>query len=245
MKIRFYQAILSSVAFLAIATACSDDDFYMTKEQEAMIGSAVNFSTSISDPFSSRTTYNHTGAFNEGDMITIFRQYSNDGGKTFDDSTVGYRVYSYQAKTVSGMNVALNTQWKVKVGKIGYEPSRGTFTQTEADSLTWDDGRTVRFGGWALSNLSNCLNNGSWGSFYPDFTMSGWVTASGPTHDIPLSLKHLGCRIAIVPKSGNQIYKVEVSTDYQDYMRSDNADSKADDEADICTEEEARARAIL
>ncbi len=243
MKIRLYQTILSSVAFLAIATACNDDDFYMTKEQEAMIGSAVNFSTSISDPFSSRTTYYHNGSFNEDDMITIYRQYSNDGGQTFDDATVGYRVYSYQSKTMSGMNVALNTQWRVKVGKIGYEPSRSTFTQTEADSLTWDDGRTVRFGGWALSNLSGCLSNGSWGSFYPDFTMAGWVTASGPTRDIPLSLKHLGCRIAIVPKSGNQIAKVEVSTDYEDYMRTDNADSKADDEADICTEEEARARA--
>lgn len=242
MKNRLYQAILSSVSLLAIVTACSDDDFYMTKDQEAMMGTAVKFNIGISDKFVTRTSYRSDGSFNEDDLITIFRQYSNDGGKTFDESTVGYRVYSYQPKTVSGMNVALNTQWKVKVGKIGYEPSRGTFTQTEADSLTWDDGRTVRFGGWALSNLSGCLNNGSWSSFYPDFTVAGWVTASGPTHDIPLSLKHLGCRIAILPKSGNQIAKVEVSTDYKDYMRSDNADSQEDDEADICTEEEARKR---
>ncbi len=243
MKTRLLKAILPSIAILAIATACSDDDFYMTKEQEAMLGTAVNFNASISDPFMSRTSYNHDGKFNENDLITIYREYSNDNGQTFDESTLGYRVYSYQPKTVSGTGVSINTQWKVQVGKIGYEPDRGTFTQTEADSLTWDDGRTVRFRAWSLSNLSGCLGNGSWGSFYPDFTMANWITASGPTRDIPLSLKHLGCRIAITPKSGNQLYKVEVSTDYKDYMRIDNADSKEDDEADICSEEEARKRA--
>ncbi len=244
MRIKLYQTVLSFMAMLAVAAACNQEDFLpTTEEQQKLLGTAVNFNASISDSFASRTTYRKDGSFNENDLITIYRQYSNDNGNTFDEENEGYRVYSYQPKNLSGMNVSLNTQWKVQAGKIGYETSKGAFTQTAADSLTWEDGRTVRFRAWALSNMSRCLSNGSWSLFYPDFTMSGWITASGPTHDIPLTLKHLGCRIAVIPKSGNQIYKVEFATDYLDYMRTDNADSDEDDQLDICTEEEARKRA--
>ncbi len=174
--------------------------------------------------------------------MTIYREYSSDGGKTFDESTLGYRVYSYQPKTVSGTSIAVNTEWKVVAGKEGYEKSE-YFTQTAADSLTWDNSQTVRFRAWALSNLSNCLNNNSWDSFYPDFTKSDWVTATGPTVNIPLQLKHLACRFSIVPMSGNQITKVEICTEKEDYMYKDNADTEDKDKADMCSDEEATKRA--
>ena len=243
MKKIFYYTILL-VAILTSMTACQDDGDYapMTSEQKDLLGTAVNFNASIADAFTTRTSYKTDGSFNDNDMMVIYRQYSDDNGKTFDTSTEGYRVYSYQPKTVSGMSIALNTQWKVLAGKTGYEKEKDTFTQTDADSLTWDDGRTVRFRAWGLSNLSGCLSNGSKSNFYPDFTMAGWVTSSGPTHDIPLSLKHLACRIAVSPKSGNQLYKIELCTDVKDYMRKDNADSKEEDEKDICSEEEAQKR---
>ncbi|MGN1263561.1 MAG: hypothetical protein ACI4TW_05945 [Prevotella sp.] len=77
----------------------------------------------------------------------------------------------------------------------------------------------------------------------PDFFMSSWVTASGPSSDIPLTLRHLGCRIVVEPLSGNRLYSVEISTDYKDYMRDDNADTEDNDIADKCTEDEARQRA--
>ena len=244
MKKNFYfHAILLLTTLLTSMTACQDDDYAsMTADQKELLGTAVNFDASIADAFTTRTSYNSDGSFNDNDLMVIYRQYSDDNGKTFDASSEGYRVYSYQPKTVSGMSIALNTQWKVLKGKTGYEKERGTFTQTDADSLTWDDGRTVRFRAWGLSNLSNCLGNGSKSSFYPDFTMAGWVTSSGPTHDIPLSLKHLACRIAVSPKSGNQIYKIELCTDVKDYMREDNADSGEEDQKDICTKEEAQKR---
>ena len=216
-------------------SSCSDDEYgKLTAEQERLIGKAVNFNTSIAEPFATRASYNTDGGFNENDQITIFRQYSNDNGATFAPKREGYRVYSYQAKNVTGTNIRINTLWKVKPGKQGYEPAHGNipFPQTEADSLTWDDGRTVRFRAWGMSNLSGCLDNGKWDSFYPDFYMSSWVTASGPSSDIPLTMRHLGCRIAISPFSGNQLQEIEICTEYEDYMREDNADYIDNDTSD-------------
>lgn len=230
-------------------SSCSDDEYgKLTAEQERLIGKAVNFNTSIAEPFATRASYNTDGGFNENDQITIFRQYSNDNGATFAPESEGYRVYSYQAKNVTGTNIRINTLWKVKIGKEGYEPAHGNieargFKQTEADSLTWDDGRTVRFRAWGMSNLSGCLDNGSWDSFYPDFYMSSWVTASGPSSDIPLTMRHLGCRIAITPLAGNQLQKIEICTEYEDYMRADNADSDYNDASDKCSEDVAKERA--
>ncbi len=241
-KITRYVLLLMAVALGW--TSCSDDDaLKLSADQQALLGRAVNFSASIADDFLTRTSYNASGAFNENDLMVIYRQYSTDNGKTFDEDTQGYRIYSYQPQTVGNTGIAINTEWKVKPGKTGYEPSRGTFTQTAADSLTWDNSQTVRFRAWALSNLSGCLDNDNWDRFYPDFTRSDWVTATGPTVNVPLQLKHLGCRIAIIPISGNQISKVEISTDPKDYMYEDNADSEEDDTADKVTEEEAKERA--
>lgn len=221
-------------ALLALFTACTDDDSLdtLSAEQRQLIGRAVNFDASIADAFSTRATYVNDGSFNEGDIITIYRQYSEDG-KTFAD-TKDYRVYNFHAKTVAGTNIQINTEWKVMVGKKGYDPEREEgerlFIQTEADSLTWDNGNTVRFRAWGMSNLSGCLSSTAIiDNFYPDFTVSNWVTASGPTNGIPLSMRHLGCRIMVSPYGGNELLKVELSTDPKDYQRKDNADTPEDD----------------
>ena len=81
-------------ALLALFTACTDDDSLdtLSAEQRQLIGRAVNFDASIADAFSTRATYVNDGSFNEGDIITIYRQYSEDG-KTFAD-TKDYRVYN-------------------------------------------------------------------------------------------------------------------------------------------------------
>lgn len=240
-KITRYVWLLMAVA-LGL-TSCNDDDAaHLSAEQQSLLGRAVNFSTSMADDFTTRTTYNASGAFNENDLMVIYRQYSTDNGKTFDANTEGYRVYSYQPQTVGNTGIAINTEWKVTPGKTGKENGE-TFTQTAADSLTWDNSQTVRFRAWSLSNLSGCLGNGSWDGFYPDFCRADWVTATGPTVNIPLQLKHLGCRIAISPTSGNQISKVEITYDYKDYMYEDNADTDEEDTADKCTEDEAKKRA--
>lgn len=82
--------------------------------------------------------------------------------------------------------------------------------------------------------------------YYPDFCVSEWVTVSGPTMDIPLTLKHQGCRIGFVAKAGNELQKAEICTDWQDYMWQDNSNTNSNDESTSehgKTEAQARAEA--
>lgn len=75
--------IFCILSTLVLLSACSDDVDRFSKisdEQKSLIGRAVDFSTSVADAFTSRASYNATGAFNEGDVMTIYRQYSDDGG---------------------------------------------------------------------------------------------------------------------------------------------------------------------
>ncbi len=217
-------------------TACTEEleelDYGLTTYQGELLGRAVNFNASIAEPFTTRATYRHNGSFNEGDQMTIYRQYSNDGGQTFDtsDASLTYRVYQYDTKYATGTDIALETDWKPKVGAIGCTDGV-TKTQTAADSLTWENGQTVRFRAWSRSNLSGTLNSDNKSVYYPDYCVSGWVTVSGPTLEIPLSLKHQGCRIGFTQKSGNVLYKAEISTDWEDYKRLDNSTDKANDTA--------------
>ena len=239
------------ITALTILSACSADDDLLnpiTGEQKSLLGRAVNFNTSIADAFTSRATYNSDGRFNEGDLMTIYRQYSNDNGETFDSENEVYRVYYFKVHRAGNTGIQLKSEWAVKPGQLGSDgkgadipESRRLFTQTEADSLTWDNGKTVRFRAWSLSNLSGNNENGSNKSFYPDFTISEWVHASGPTLSIPLILRHIGCRMGFSPYLGNEITKVEICLDKEDYMRSDNADSATDDESDSMSEERAQA----
>lgn len=219
-------------------TACNDEAGVDPAQPEvdlSLLGRGVNFNASYVEPFLTKaTTYNSNGAVNAGDILTIYRQYSKDGGRTFDEADEAYRVYHYNARTASGGAVVLSREWMVKPGEYGCNKRGGKpFVQTEADSLIWETNVTTRFRAWGLSNYAGALNNkNAWSSFYPDFTVADWVPVSGPTEQLSLPLRHLGCRISFVPKPGNRLFKVELCTDEKDYRWDDNAgedDTNPDD----------------
>ena len=114
MKIRHYLYI----AVLTLLAGCAEElnERPLTQEQATLIGKGVNFRTSMADRFSTRTTWQHDGSFNEEDMMVIYRQYSNDGGISFDATTQAYRVYELKTKYATGTNIALETDWKPKPG---------------------------------------------------------------------------------------------------------------------------------
>lgn len=229
---------------VAMASACSQDDLdvsALSPDQRAWIGRAVNFNVSVADAFTHRATSytnNDDGTFNQNDRMRIYRNYLGDDGKW--ESTSVYRTYYLKHRYAAG-NISLGVDWLPEAGRQGYDDKDGdgtytTFTQTEDDSLTWENGKTLRFRAWSQSNYNNVLYNASKTYFYPDFCMAGWVNASGPTSGIPLVLNHLGSRIVFkVRQSGNQIQRVELCADinpdgtlredgWKDYKYPDNAD---------------------
>lgn len=225
-------------------TACNDEAGVDPERPEvdlSLLGRGVNFNASYVEPFLTKaTTYNSNGAVNAGDILTIYRQYSKDGGRTFDEADEAYRVYHYNARTASGGAVVLSREWMVKPGEYGCNKRGGKpFVQTEADSLIWETNVTTRFRAWGLSNYAGALNNkNAWSSFYPDFTVADWVPVSGPTEQLSLPLRHLGCRISFVPKPGNRLFKVQLCIDEKDYTWDDNAGEDAatnPDDADKLT----------
>lgn len=235
--------ILYIIAALSLVTACTANDDWLknaTEEQKSLLGRAINFDASVADAFTSRATYNGDGSFNEGDVMTIYRQFYNDKGATFDTVHEAYRVYYYKAHRAANTNILLKTEWAIMTGQYGSDGTadRKLFLQQESDTLTWEDGRTVRFRAWAISNLAGSYGRAS--TFYPDFTISDWVHASGPTLSIPLSLRHMGFRLGFTPYPGNQISRIELCLDKEDYMRKDNAGSSADDASDIMNETDAQ-----
>ena len=103
--------------------SCNEEQepWTLTQAQQELIGRGVNFNTSVADNFMTRATYRHDGSFNEEDIMTIYRQYSHDGGKTFDAATA-YRVYWLKTKYATGTSISLETNWLPKPGPK--EPSR-------------------------------------------------------------------------------------------------------------------------
>lgn len=200
MKIKNIIVLLSAF----IITSCNEDDLQLTDQQRELIGQAVNFDASMADVFSTRTTYNHDGSFNENDQLTIYRQYiSSNNAKEFDAESEISCVYVY-APTVSG-SISLGAEWKAKNG----------------DSLIWENDKTVRFRAWGRSNLADLLKNSSKSNYYPDFTISSWKGSYGPTVTIPLQMRHLACRIGISQKSGNELVSAEICTSASDYTDSE------------------------
>lgn len=223
------------IGIALLLSSCSDEQEQrpLTAAQNQLIGRAVNFSASHAELFATRTTYNADGSFNEGDVMTIYRQYSEDNGHSFDINTEAYRVYYYVPRKAAGTEIVLGNDWKPMAGAQGYDPARtpNLFTQTDADSLTWENGKTVRFRAWSRSNLSNAINNASKNTYYPDYCVSDWVTVSGPTEAVSLTMKHQGCRIAFTTKAGNELIRAEICTEVEDYMRPDNSTDYAHDES--------------
>lgn len=242
---RYY--ILYIIMSALLLVGCSEDDIFgdkaLSTEQKALLGTAVNFNPSMAEDFAeTRASYNHEGKFNEGDIMQIYRQYW-DGSTSQWAALQAFRTYSYDVTYATGTSINLHTDWKVSVGRMKCDDWNGTTgtlqPQTKADSLTWENGTTVRFRAWSRSNVAGCLTNGSAGSYYPDFCIADWVTVSGPTMGIPLVLRHVCSRIGFSAKAGNQFQSVEICLKKEDYMWNDNADSLLNDVADKLTEEEA------
>lgn len=216
-----------------VLTACTaDDDVSLNNEQQTLMGRAVNFNATMVAPFATRATYHHDGSFNEGDQMRIFRQYTEQGSSTtFEDATI-FRTYYLKMDYAAGTSVSFNDDWVPMPGKLKSDKKGSTADQNEGDSLTWENGRIVRFRAWGRSNLAGVLDANSKGSYYPDYTVSDWVTVSGPTKSIPLTMRHITCRIGLTCKAGNEFGSATICTDLEDYRRQDNADTKAHDEAE-------------
>ena len=236
MKIR---QIIYLFTAIVLSACTADDDAMLSEEQQALMGQGICFETSIAEPFVTRTTYHHDGSFNEGDQMRIFRQYAD--GISFDATTEAFRTYYLKMDYATGTSVSLNSDWVPMAGKLKSDKPGVTATQTSADSLMWENGKTVRFRAWGRSNLANALNNGTKSSYYPDYTVSDWVTVSGPTKSIPLTMRHITCRIGLTCKSGNEFGSATICTDVADYKRKDNADTREHDDAETAkTDEEAQ-----
>ena len=205
------------VIALLLAAGCAKEPLSPVRQE--LLGRRVNFSAVVADPFETRTTYQHNGAFNEGDILTIYRQYINPDGVTFNAEGEAYRVYELDTRYATGTTLVLDTDWKPRVGALGSNLPGSTFTQTAADSLTWENGKTVRFRSWARSNLAGAIAGSSSRSrYYPDYSISEWVTVSGPTIDVPMTLKHQGCRIGFTPKAGNEFGSAVICLEADDYL---------------------------
>ncbi len=246
---RYYILYIMCATLLA---CCSEEALFeessLTQEQKALLGTAVNFNPSMAEAFAeTRASYNHNGEFNEGDIMQIYRQYWDGSAGTWA-ALQAFRTYSYDVTYATGTSINLSTDWKVAVNPArkkcddwNSETKSGTFyDQTPADSLTWENGTTVRFRAWSRSNVAGCLSNGGAGSYYPDFCIADWVTVSGPTMGIPLTLRHVCSRIGFSAKAGNQFAGAEICLNLADYMWDDNADSHENDRADKLTEAEAQ-----
>ena len=129
----------------AVLTACSGYELDRPGvENSYLIGHRVNFNASMADMFVTRATYRHDGSFNEGDQMRIFRQYALNS--TFDAGAEAFRTYYLKMDYAAGTQVSLNSDWLPMPGKLkSDDPGSTPQVQTAADSLTWENGKTVRF----------------------------------------------------------------------------------------------------
>lgn len=248
--IKKYIYILLALAMVA----CNDDDWNeLSSLQQSLLGKEVNFNATRDSEFNhqTRATYNDTGVFNEDDLMRIYRQYALDGGGWGNEA---YRTYYFHTKYATGTSISLGRDWRVYKDRMGKNPDPATeFKQGEADSITWENGKTVRFRSWTRSNYANavtsCYKYKTSGitNYYPDFCISDWVTVSGPTEQVPLTMRHICSRIAFSYRNnGSQFYKVELATTLDDYKRKDNADTSVNDKSTSeATKTDADAQAEL
>ncbi|MBQ0045935.1 MAG: hypothetical protein KBT33_00285 [Prevotellaceae bacterium] len=240
------------VLLTGLFVACSEEDVLggntLTAEQEALIGRAVNFNASYADAFTTRVS-NYTniidGSFNQNDRMRIYRNYYEG---TAWSNNEAYRTYAYVYKSDATTGIDLGHDWQVEVGRTGYDDKGEgykTFPQSKADSLTWENGKTIRFRAWSQSNYHNILYGTTNTYFYPDFCASDYVNASGPSTSIPMVLRHLGTRIMFKalpdgPGGGNEFHDIRLCSNinpdgtenpdgWKDYKYADNADTNEND----------------
>lgn len=226
--------ILTILAFFS----CSEytDELQLTESQKELIGKGVNFDATKGSEFNhqTRASYIDTGVFNEDDLMRIYRQYALDGGAWGNEA---YRTYYFHTQYATGTIIDLGRDWRVYKDRMGKNPGDAAeFKQGEADSITWENGKTVRFRSWTRNNYANAVTScykykdSGITNYYPDFSISDWVTVSGPTEQVPLTMRHICSRIAFSYRNnGSQFYKVEIATNLEDYKRKDNADTSAND----------------
>lgn len=232
--------------------SCSDEELLennpLTPEQEALIGRAINFNASYAAEFYTRvSTYTDitNGNFNQNDRMRIYRNYyDSDNGRWSADEA--YRTYKYVYVSDATSGIDLGKDWQPEEGRQGYDDWNGdgtytTKTQTKNDSLTWENGKTIRFRAWSQSNYHRILYGATRDYYYPDFCVSDYVYASGPSTSIPMVLKHLGTRLWFQPlQSGNEFAGIRLCTTinpdgtdnpdgWKDYMYADNADTNVND----------------
>ena len=215
----YFIAAMALTACSADDDADADADWHLSPEQQTLMGQAVRFDASMAEPFRTRATYRHDGSFNEGDQMRIFRQYAAEDGSTFLTDGEIFRTYYHKVNYAAGTSVSLDDDWLPMAGKQKSDAPGKTDVQTAGDSLTWENGRIVRFRAWGRSNLSGALNSGTKGNYYPDYTVSDWVTVSGPTKSIPLTMRHITCRIGLTCKAGNEFGSATICTDPKDYEK--------------------------
>ena len=139
MKIRHIIYLFTAIV---LAACTADDEDLLTEQQQSLMGQAVNFSTSMADPFVTRTTYHHDGSFNEGDQMRIFRQYATDAAATsFNAATEIFRTYYLKMDYAAGTSVSLNSDWVPMKDKLKSDAPGTTAVQTAGDSLTWENVR--------------------------------------------------------------------------------------------------------
>lgn len=249
---------------MGLCVSCQQDDLLepqLTPDQQALIGRAVNFNTSVADAFVTRaSTYTDitNGDFNQNDRMRIYRNYYENGAWSANEA---YRTYRYVYEADQSTGIELGKNWLPETGRQGYDDKDrdGTyapFIQTEDDSLTWENGKTIRFRAWSQNNYHSVLSASSQTHFYPDFCYADYVNASGPSNSVPMVLRHLGTRFWFrVKESGNDFSRVEVASymnhdgttnadAWKDYKYADNADTNANDNAATeagKTDEQAKA----
>lgn len=253
MRKLFY---ISAILLTAFFASCSEEDILqenapLTPEQEALIGRAINFNASCADVFytraSSYTDY-YDGSFNQNDRMRIYRNYYDSENGQWSDKEA-YRTYRYVYKSDVSTGIDLGKDWQPEDKRRGYDDRDGdgvyeTFEQTTTDSLVWENGKTVRFRAWSQSNYHNVLAGATRNYFYPDFCVSDYVNASGPSTSIPMVLKHQGTRIWFqVLESGNEFADIRLCTSinpdgtansegWRDYKYADNSDTNDNDNAE-------------
>ena len=153
------------LAAIALTACTADDDIVLSDEQQELIGQAVHFDASMAEPFTTRATYRHDGSFNEGDQMRIFRQYADATGSTFLTDGEIFRTYYQKVNYAAGTSVSLDADWLPMAGKLKSDVIGKTAEQTAADSLTWENGKIVRFRAWGRSNLAGALSAGTKGHY--------------------------------------------------------------------------------
>lgn len=253
MKKYFY---IPALLLTVLMSSCSEDDLLesrtLSPEQEALIGRAINFNVSYAESFTSRASiYTDilTGEFNQNDRMRIYRNYYDEENNRWSDEEA-YRTYRYVYKADASTGIDLGKDWQVEKDRQGYDDRDGdgtyeTFKQAENDSLTWENGKTIRFRAWSQSNYHNVLASATRNYYYPDFSIAEYVTASGPSTSIPMVLKHQGTRFMFrILQSGNEFADIRLCTSvnpdgtpnpegWKDYVYLDNSDTNENDQAEI------------